>query len=163
MAHNIDDFLEGLSDHAWDTLLAVSNDLQDSASPGRIESLDKFLGQLRNEIDGVNRRRDAIGQKVADIDALIPAIDACLRECPDALDVSLFRHLLLGQRAIWKGEIEELRPEGKLRKKYDTERKRDLLVNLRATVIELNARLAAAPRGGAARVASPAKAEGVGK
>ena len=158
MTHDIDDFLEGLGGAAWDTLVAVANDLQDSAAPARIESLDRFLGQLRSEIDGINRRRDGLGQKIANIDALLPAINTCLKECPDALDVALFRHLLLGQRAVWKAEVEDLRPDGKLKKKYDTERKRDLLKNMRTTVIELNARISKAAQREEASVTDPARA-----
>jgi hypothetical protein len=132
----IEGFLKELPEAQWDVVVQVMNDLRDSTSPDRVESLRQFLQTLNREIDAINRKRDAIGQKVDNIDALLPVIDGCRK--PDDLELNLFRNLLLGWRASLKAEIIESRPEGKLEKKYDTERKRDLLQQLAGLVQQLS-------------------------
>jgi predicted nucleic acid-binding Zn-ribbon protein len=133
----IRDFLKVLPDTRLDFVVNVITDLQDSTSGARIEKLRQFLSALTFEIDGINRKRDALGQKVANIDTLLPILDENLKSSPD-LEMELLRNTLLGWRASLKGEIAELRPNGKLEKKYDTERKRDLLIQLQSVASQLN-------------------------
>lgn len=133
----ITDFLKALPEMKWDSVVNVMHDLQDSTSQERIESLRRFLQDLNREIDQINRKRDALGQKVANIDQLIPTIENAVRVNP-SLELELFKNVLLGWKAALKAEISELRPNGKLEKKYDTERKRDLLIQLQSLVGQLS-------------------------
>lgn len=136
----IADFLSSLSETEWDAVLMVSQDLQDSAAPERIRALRNYAKTLREEIDAVNRRRDALGQKVENLNALLVLLDAEIKhgEQQGDIELGLLRDVLLGWRASLRAEIEALRPDEKLKKKYDTERKRDLLRQLRGTVEALN-------------------------
>lgn len=134
----ISNFLKSLSETGWDALLLVSQDLQDSTAPGRIRNLESYAKSLRDEIDEVNRKRDALGQKVDNLDDLLDLVDVRAKADPDDMEVGLLRDVLLGWRASLRADIEALRPDEKLRKKYDTERKCDLLKRLRTTVDSLN-------------------------
>jgi hypothetical protein len=136
----LSDFLKTLPEARWDSVVNVMHDLQDSTSPERVESLRQFLGTLTNEINQINRKRDALGQKVANIDAFIPVVDEFLKQHQD-LEVDLFKNVLLSWKAMLKSEISELRPNGKLEKKYDTERKRDTLTQLGGLLTQLNQRM----------------------
>ncbi len=66
-------------------------------------------------------------------------METWLADRPDDLEVRLLRDVLVGWRTSLKAEIEGMRPTSKLAKKYDTERKLDLLTRLRETVDGLNA------------------------
>lgn len=136
----IADFLNSLTETEWDSVLMVSQDLQDSTAPERIRSLNNYAKTLREEIDRENRKRDALGQKVENLNALLTLLDAEIEhgEQRESVEVRLLRDVLLGWRASLRMEIEALRPEEKLKKRYDTERKRDLLKQLRDTVESLN-------------------------
>lgn len=153
----LSDFLKVLPEAKWDSVVNVMHDLQDSTSPERIESLRQFLGTLTNEINQINRKRDALGQKVANIDAFTPIIEEYLKQHSD-LEVELFKNVLLSWKATLKAEISELRPNGKLEKKYDTERKRDTLLQLSSLITQLNQRMSGASRQSADRMqVEPAK------
>jgi hypothetical protein len=132
------DFLQCLTDTQWDSMIRVIQDLQDSASVERMESLRNFLSSLTREIDTVNRRRDALGQKIENIDILLSVLDNHLKENPGNTEATLFRSIL----ALWKSqlkiEVSDLRPSEKLEKKYDTERKRELLAQLQVLVSSLS-------------------------
>lgn len=132
----IRDFFKKLSDTQWDVVVQVMNDLQDSTSFDRIESLRQFLQTLNREIDQINRKRDALGQKVKNIEALLPVVEAATRS-DASLEVELLRAVLMHWRAALKIETEELRPTAKLEKKYDTERKRELLAQLQGLAAQL--------------------------
>lgn len=134
----IEGLMKGLKEPQWDVMVQVMNDLQDSTSHERMDSLRQFLATVAREIDQINRKRDVLGQKVANIDAFTPAIDEYLRSHPADLETILFKSVLLGWKAALKTEIAEMRPNGKLEKKYDTERKRDLLVEVQRLVLNLN-------------------------
>ena len=134
-------FLSGLSEHEWDVMFQVSQDLQDSTSQERLNSLRQFLQTLSREIDHINRKRDALGYKVDNIDALLPMIHRYLEKNPDDLEIELFKNVLSGWRSSLKSEITSMRPNGKLDKKYDTEQKRGLLVQMSELVKKLNAKL----------------------
>lgn len=136
----ISEFLDNLTDPQWDTIVRVIQDLQDSVSPERLESLRKFLASLNLEIDQVNRRRDALGQKVENIEVALQVIDKGLHVNPD-LEVELFKSILSMWKANLRVEIADLRPSEKLEKKYDTERKRELLIQIQALVSNLNVEL----------------------
>ena len=112
----LNNFMRGLSNSQWDTMIQVLHDLQDSTSPDRLESLRQFLATLTREIESINRKRDAIGQKVANLDILLPVIDDRLKRESD-LELEMFKNILLTWRSSLKKEITEDRPNGKLEKK----------------------------------------------
>lgn len=136
----IADFLNSLSETEWDSVLMVSQDLQDSTAPKRILSLQNFAKTLREEIDRENRKRDTLGQKVENLNNLLVLLDSEIDHGKqgESVELSLLRDVLLGWRSSLRSEIEALRPDEKLKKRYDTERKRDLLTQLQTTVTSLN-------------------------
>ena len=140
----IADFLNSLTETGWDSVLLVSQDLQDSTSPKRILNLENFARTLRTEIDAVNQKRDALGHKVENLDALLNHLDAQIKDAPNDIELGLLRDVLLGWRSSLRADIEAMRPDDKLRKKYDTERKSDLLKKLRNTVEGFNRLIIAA-------------------
>jgi hypothetical protein len=133
----ISDFLSRLSEPQWDSVLLVIQELQDSAAPERMESLRKFLVSLNVEIDQINRKRDVLGQKADNIKAVVFMIEGYLKGNPD-LEVELLKNVLVMWESSLRLEIAELRPSEKLEKKYDTERKRNFLVQIQALVSNLN-------------------------
>jgi hypothetical protein len=139
----ISTFLSGLSEHEWDVMFQVSQDLQDSTSQERLNSLRQFLQTLSREIDHINRKRDALGYKVDNIDALLPMVHRYLEKNPDDLEIELFKNVLSAWRSSLKSEITSMRPNGKLDKKYDTEQKRSLLIQMSELVKRLNEKIVA--------------------
>jgi|GEM_PF-5930597 len=135
------EFFEGLSDTQWDGIVRVMQDLQDSASGERIESLRAFLASLTREIDNINRRRDAIGQKIENIDVLLRTLDEYVRKHKDNVETVLFRSVLLLWKSQLRSEVASLRPSEKLDKKYDTERKRELLVQVASLVSSISSKM----------------------
>jgi hypothetical protein len=138
----ISTFLSELSEHEWDVMFQVSQDLQDSTSQERLNSLKQFLQTLSREIDHINRKRDALGHKVDNIDAIFPMIHRYLEKNPGDLEIELFKNVLSAWRSSLKSEITSMRPNGKLDKKYDTEQKRSLLIQMSELVRHLNGKLA---------------------
>lgn len=134
-------FLGGLSEQEWDVMFQVSQDLQDSTSIERLNSLRQFLQTLSREIDHINRKRNALGYKVDNIDALLPMIHRYLEKNPDDLEIELFKNVLSAWRSSLKSEITSMRPNGKLDKKYDTEQKRSLLIQMSELVRRLNEKI----------------------
>jgi hypothetical protein len=132
----LSDFIGGLKDTEWDILMAVMNDLSDSTSQERLESLRLFLRTITREIDAVNHKRDALGHRRDNADALINIIDSRLRQKSD-INLLFFKNVLTNWKTSLQTEISETRPNLKLEKKYDTERKRDLLIELQPIVVQL--------------------------
>ncbi len=133
----VSEFLARLTDPQWDSVLMVIQELQDSAAPERMESLRKFLVSLNVEIDQINRKRDVLGQKADNIKAVVFMIEGYLKGNPD-LEVELLKNVLVMWESSLRLEIAELRPSEKLEKKYDTERKRNFLIQIQALVSNLN-------------------------
>ena len=131
------EFFQGLSDTQWDSMVRVVQDLQDSTSVERLSSLRSFLSSLTKEIDMVNRRRDALGQKIENINAAVSVLDSKIVEDPQNMEAVLFRFILIMWRGQLKIDIADLRPSEKLEKKYDAERKRELLTQLQMLVSSL--------------------------
>jgi hypothetical protein len=131
------EFFQSLTDTQWDSMVRVVQDLQDSTSVERLSSLRSFLSSLTKEIDMVNRRRDALGQKIENIDAAIAVLDSRIVENPQNMEAVLFRFILIMWRGQLKVDIADLRPSEKLEKKYDAERKRELLTQLQVLVSSL--------------------------
>lgn len=131
-------FMSGLPEFNWDLFIQVFTDLQDSTTTERLESLRQFLVSITKEIDSINRKRDAMGQKASNIDALLPLLDNYLRQNPDDVEVDLFRNILTTWRSSLKSEITESRPDEKLDRKYSIERKREALLQLQKVLGVLN-------------------------
>lgn len=132
----ISDFLSSLRDTEWDILMQVMNDLSDSTSPERLDSLRQFLKTITREIDQINQKRDALGHRRDNADALIGILESRLRATPN-VELMLFKNMLVNWKATLQTEIAESRPDLKLEKKYDTEKKRNLLVELQPIVTKL--------------------------
>lgn len=135
------EFFRGLSDTQWDGVVRVMQDLQDSSSAERIESLRGFLVSLTREIDNINRRRDALGQKIENIDAFLRTLDEYIGKNPQNVEASLFRSILVLWKSQLRSEVASLRPSDKLEKKYDTERKREMLTQISSLVFSLSSRM----------------------
>lgn len=133
----IGEFLTSLKETEWDVLIQVMHDLQDSTSPDRMESLRQFLQSLVREIDAINKKRDALGQKVENVEVLLPIVEEHLKHGP-SMELDLFKSLLCSWRSSLKTEINETRPSGKLEKKHDTERKRDFLLQLQSLTASMS-------------------------
>lgn len=131
-------FLQSLRNPDWDAVVLVFQDLQDSTAPDRIRTLENYARTLRGEIDEVNRKRDVLGQKVDNLNLLLGLVDKQITDDPSDLELTLLRDVLQGWRASLRAEIAGLRPDNKLKKRDDTERKCDLLKRLRTTVDSLN-------------------------
>ena len=144
---SIGDFVGSLTDAQHDAFMRVVQDLQDSAAPDRLETIRQFLTTLIREIEAVNKKRDAMGQKVANIDVLLPVLDDTLHAGGDPA-LEMFRTFLVAWRFTLKEEIAQTRPAAKLEKKLDTERKLDLLASVQPLVAALTreADAAAKPR-----------------
>jgi ABC-type transporter Mla subunit MlaD len=137
----IQEFLGSLSETQWDSVVRVMQDLQDSASAERLESLRAFLASLTREIDSINRRRDALGQKIENIDAFLRTLDEFVRKNDDNIEVVLFRSILVLWKSQLRSEVAALRPSDKLEKKYDTERKREMLTQVSDLVASMSSRM----------------------
>jgi len=137
------DFLTSLSEAARDDVLRVAHDLQDSTAPERLASLQRFLISLTHEIDGINARREAIGHKVNNIEVALTQIETWLGAHPEDIEMHLLSGMLTTWRGALKAEMDDLRPTGKLEKKYDAERKMETLQVLQETACLLNERLLA--------------------
>lgn len=135
------EFFKELSDTQWDGVVRVMQDLQDSSSAERIESLRGFLVSLTREIDNINRRRDALGQKIENIDAFLRTLDEYMGKNPQNVEASLFRSILVLWKSQLRSEVASLRPSDKLEKKYDTERKREMLTQISALVSSLSSKM----------------------
>jgi len=151
------DFFQGLTSSQWDSMVRVVQDLQDSASAERMDSLRNFLASLTREIDAVNRRRDALGQKVENIEVILTHLDAHIRANPGNMEATLLRSILILWKSQLKIEVADLRPSEKLDKKYDTERKRELLAQLQVLVSSLSVEMGEAK---AERASAPQEARG---
>lgn len=132
----IRDFFQSFSETQGDVLVQMMNDLQDSTSSLRMDNLQKFLTTLNHEIDEINKKRDALGHKVENIEAFLSLLEDRISKHRD-IELDLLHSLLLHWRMSLKLEIEELRPQAKLEKKYDTERKYDTLTELKEAATHL--------------------------
>ena len=65
-------------------------------------------------------------------------LDAHIKANPANVEATLFRSILVLWKSQLKIEVSDLRPSEKLEKKYDTERKRELLSQLQVLVSSLS-------------------------
>jgi len=118
---------ESLSEPSRDLFVAVASDLQGSASPHRIEKLEEYQKKLKQEIDRVNWRRESLGGALNNVTSLLQRVDAFIAEHGDDLELLCFRNHLERLAMDIREEINAMKPEEKLAKKYDVGRKITLL------------------------------------
>lgn len=125
---DVKNFFDSLSEIQKDVFMAALNDMQSSATAERIEKLKAYLAQLKAEIDQINRRREALGHQLGNIESLLKFLDNYTEEFQDSFELTLFRTTLLKLANDLKIEISNLKPEDKLMKKFDVSRKLESLI-----------------------------------
>lgn len=111
-------FYDGLSETNKEVFARMAGDLHTSSPQAKIEHLEDFLRQLKREIDEINRRREALG---AALNNVVKMKEEMVRIPPDKsdLEVELMRSFLLERELELRTEIDALKPENKLEKKFD--------------------------------------------
>lgn len=122
MSSSVREFFSGLTDAQKDLFLSVTTDLQSSAPEEKLERLRTFHGQLKSEIDAINKRRQGLGSVLDNVESLSKILSKHL-EKNDNLELSMFLGALQKVAADLKAEIAALKPEKKLAKKFDVARR----------------------------------------
>lgn len=125
MGNSVRAFYEKLSGTSKDVFAALAADLQSSSRTDKLTRLQAFLATLKQEIDEINARRQALGNMLDNVRAVRAAVDQSLaaqRGRPD-LELSLFHDALIALESDLDDEILEMRPRSKLEKKYNVARK----------------------------------------
>ena len=121
-------FFESLSDVQRDMFLSVATDLQATSPSDKIERLRVFHNQLKAEIDQINKRREALGGVLSNVEALLRYLAAYLRDHGETFELLLFRGSLQKFVEDLKMEVAALKPEKKLAKKFDVAKRRESLM-----------------------------------
>lgn len=139
---SVKEFYEGLPDAQKDLFRSVAADLQSSAPEEKIERLKSFHGQLKNEIDTINKRRQGLGAVLNNVESLMKILEKQAKVIGEDLELAMFLGSLQKMSADLKAEIAALKPEKKLAKKFDVARRmeslkqrQDLSVHLFSEVI----------------------------
>jgi hypothetical protein len=127
MMSSVHGFFEGLSDPQKDLFVSVATDLQASAPEDKIERLRSFHGQLKNEIDSINKRRQGLGAVLNNVESLMKILEKKIEEDGQDLELAMFMGALQKVSADLKAEIAALKPEKKLAKKFDVARRMESL------------------------------------
>lgn len=130
---SIQTFLERLHGAEGDKFSDLVNVLRSSASQERIESLRDFQINLRDEIDKINDRRAVLGDELKIIEDAVTALHKYVDHVEGAedADVRTFLAFLNQTTAIIREEIAEMRPDNKLRKKFEVTQKLQTLIDRR--------------------------------
>ena len=132
----VKDFYNSLTGASKDIFASVVNEMQSSAPEDKIERLTVFLNQLKLEIDAINKRRQAIGSQLNNIETLLKDLER-YQETNNGLELQLFHGSLISLINQFKGEISSLKPENKLQKKFDVARKREALLQRQKLAVHL--------------------------
>lgn len=111
-------FYESLSGQDRDLFNSMLNDINTSAPVEKLQRLEEFRKQLKSEIDQINSRRQALGNQLSNIDTIIKKVEGYIEDNP-SLELTLFLNSLQKIAFDLRTEIETLKPENKLTKKYD--------------------------------------------
>ena len=130
------DFYSALPDAVKDLFVSVANDMQTSAPNDKIERLRLFLSQLKAEIDQINRRRQALGTQLNNVEYLLRELDKFMADGGD-FELQLFKGSLNALANELKGEIAALKPDNKLQKKFDVARRIEALLHRQRTAAHL--------------------------
>lgn len=122
------EFWEELTDTAKDTLAEMLRDLSSEASETKLDRIKKELDSLRREINRTNSRREQLSAKLERVDAVLDRVNKVVEAGSASVDMLLFQNVLFGIRSELKREIGVLRPDDRLRKKFEKARRREELV-----------------------------------
>lgn len=125
---DLPEFWGGLSDTARDTLAEMLRDLSSEASEVKLERIKKELDSLRKEINRTNSRREHLSAKLERVDAVLENVNKVVESGEAGVDLLLFQNVLFGIRSELKREIGVLRPDDRLRKKFEKARRREELI-----------------------------------
>jgi len=128
----VKDFYRQLSDSDRDLFAAMANGMTNSAPQEKLERLRTFHSQLKLEIDEINKRRQALGVDLNNVEAMIKDIDKFIAKEGDSLELQLFRAQMVEMAEQIKVEVAAMKPEEKLAKKHDLSRKLAMLTQRRA-------------------------------
>ncbi len=115
-------FFESLGDAQQDHFMSAVNFMQSSAHPDRIEKLECFLETLKKEINRINDRRSYLSSQVQNLQKILEKLDMFLRT-KQSTELVLLRNSLDRLIDTLRGEVDSLKPEGKLLKKFDVAQK----------------------------------------
>lgn len=132
----VKDFYNSLTGASKDIFASVVNEMQSSAPADKIERLTVFLNQLKMEIDAINKRRQAIGSQLNNIETLLKDLEK-YQETNNGLELQLFHGSIVSLINQFKSEIASLKPENKLQKKFDVTRKREALLQRQKLAVHL--------------------------
>lgn len=128
MSEGVKGLYESLNGRERDVLVMLAQDLQASSRPEKVARLKEFLAVLRKEIDEINARRKSLGDFLDNVSMVRTSAERRVKEKPADLELKLFRELMVDMEQQLKEEIALLRPERKLRKKFDVMRRIETLI-----------------------------------
>lgn len=132
---DLQEFWSGLSDTSRDTFLEVVKEMASEASPERLDRIQRKLRSLVKEINKTNQRREELSAKLERVDAVLDTLNAADKNGSLSLEMRLFKNLLFGIRSELKREIGVLRPEDRLRQKFEQTRRKEQMLQ-RAQIAE---------------------------
>jgi len=128
----VKDFYQQLPDADRDLFAAMANGMVNSAPPEKLERLRTFHSQLKLEIDEINKKRQALGVDLNNVETMIKDLDKFVAKEGDGLDLQLFRAHLIETAEQIKAEVATMKPEEKLVKKHDLSKRLAMLEQRRA-------------------------------
>ena len=120
---SVKNFFEDLSGVQQDIFLSVVSELQTSAPNDKIERLEQFYKNLKAEIDRINYRREALGRQASGIESILNAMNKRSDIESADLEFMTFKYSLSKILNDIRVEIDTLKPEKKLAKKFDVARR----------------------------------------
>jgi len=110
----------------------MANGMVNSAPPEKLERLRTFHSQLKLEIDEINKKRQALGVDLNNVETMIKDLDKFIAKEGDGLDLQMFRAHLVETAEQIKVEVAAMKPEEKLTKKHDLAKRLAMLEQRRA-------------------------------
>lgn len=138
-------FYDTLPESKKDILVQFANMLQSSAPPEKLERLRDFHAQLKEEIEAINRRRKAIADDLASAETIMAEIEQYTRKGNENADTATFQAYLTELIFTMKQEVEDLRPDNKLKKKFDVQKRIRLLTERQRVANMLFSRVIGSP------------------
>jgi hypothetical protein len=123
MVTSVKDFFDKMTDIQRDVFASVLTDLQATASPEKIKRLTEYHSKLKDEIDQINSRREALGGVLSNLETLLRYVNHYMRTNGTNLEISMFKTNLEKFAADLRAEVSAMKPEAKLDKKHDLSRK----------------------------------------
>lgn len=125
---SVKSFYDNLSNVQKDIFYSAVSGLQASATNEKIERLDVFHKQLKQEIDQINRKREALCTQSNDIELVLKLLNQYDNMENNCLELTMFRGML--QKVLYdlRVEVDTLKPEKKLAKKFEVARRKESLI-----------------------------------